>query len=278
LARVVLTVPEPHRSRPAQQLRDHGHEVLVLAFALTRARECDPSVERALEQIEQFERVVFVSPAAIEAFVPRVQPCWPARAALAVVGPGSLEALAAYGLAEHAGLALPPGPRFDAAAMLELDCLREVAGQRILIVRGEAGRDEIEQTLMRRGARVDVLVAYETVTLDPGSAARDRLAGWLGQCARSEPVVLVTSGEAIRRLGEWVGRPDEREAMQALRALTIHPRLALALAEAGWRRVETIKPGLAALIDALESGEGDPGRACRSGSVAPHATTGIERD
>jgi uroporphyrinogen-III synthase len=278
LARIVLTVPEPRAQRLAQHLRDRGHEVLVLAFSQVRPREGDRGLERALEHVDQFDRVVFVSPAAIEAFVPRVQPGWPARVALAVVGPGSLEALATHGLSASPGLAIPPGPSFDAAAMLELDCFRHPAGQRILVVRGEAGRDEIEQTLKRRGAEVDVVLAYETVPLDPEADRRRILANWIWKREQFDPVFLVTSGDAIRRLGEWSDAERSLESMKALRVLTIHPRLASALAQAGWMRVDTIKPGLAALLDAIESGHGNPVRTRQCGPVGPEATTGSERD
>ncbi len=277
MARIVLTLPEPRATRIAGGLSARGHQVLSLAFSAIEPREGDPLLEQAIACIGEFDRIVFVSPAAIQTFVPRVHP-WPGRLAPSVIGPGSLEALSAHGLAGHPGLAMPAGPRYDAAALLELECFLKASGQRILVVRGESGRDEIEETLSRRGAIVEVALAYRSVAVVPPAASRQVLEQWLAERSECEPILWVTAADAIERLAEWALSDPALGGVKSLRTLTIHPRLASLLVRSGWQQVETIAPGLPAFVNAIESVERAAARRSgRAGSISG-ATNGIERD
>ncbi|MEM7293485.1 MAG: uroporphyrinogen-III synthase [Pseudomonadota bacterium] len=54
----------------------------------------------------------------------------------------------------------------DSEAMLRTDALRDIANQRILIVKGEGGRDTLRDELIRRGAAVHRFDAYKRVRPD----------------------------------------------------------------------------------------------------------------
>src|SRR5262249_5931396 len=79
--------------------------------------------------------------------------------ALAAVGSGTRRALQALG----ARRVLAPEDGADSEALLALPELHDVAGKRILIVRGEGGRELLAETLVARGARTEYLECYRRV-------------------------------------------------------------------------------------------------------------------
>jgi hypothetical protein len=101
-------------------------------------------------------------------------PEWPARTLAAVVGQGSRDALAEHGLAP--ARLLVPTDGADADALLAEPALLEIAGWRVLVLRGETGRDDVAATLVRRGATVDELRAYRRVDAPWTEAAARALA------------------------------------------------------------------------------------------------------
>ena len=118
------------------------------------------AVQPALASLDNFDRVIFVSPNAVEhglafmdtARVPET------RARIAAVGESTAAALGQAGF----GCVLRPAEGASSEALLALPELGEktVAGSRILIVRGEGGRQLLGDTLSKRGARVTYAEVY----------------------------------------------------------------------------------------------------------------------
>lgn len=260
MARLALTAPRPRILALAAALRDDGHEVLELPFTEIESLAGEPAQRVVLADLPGFDLAVFVSPTAIDVFVEALEQGWPDRLRAAIVGPGSLEALAAHGLDTRPGLLMPAGPVFDAAGLLALPALAAPCSMRVLVVRADGGNRQIEQTLAERGARVTALAAYRRQSLAVETQARATLARWSG----TDLSVVVTTVDAARSLGELADGPDGIPSLREARMLAIHPRIAECLRHDGWPRVDLIAPGLAALRGALESvpgaGEGSPQR------------------
>jgi uroporphyrinogen-III synthase len=102
-----------------------------------------------------------VSPNAIDAAFAHLEQ-WPRQVALAVLGEGSRAALARHGL--DAGNATILGPldptRSDSENLLASLDLAALAGKRVLIVRGESGRELMADGFRAAGAEVTVVPAY----------------------------------------------------------------------------------------------------------------------
>jgi uroporphyrinogen-III synthase len=143
-----------------------------------------------------------------------------------------------------------PTGRYDSEALLALDALTAVLGQRVLIVRGEGGRATLGDTLAERGARVFYAEVYRRTppAVDPGPL----LAQWTTQVQ----LATATSDEILRNLVEILG-PRGQAKLFATPLVVVSARTA-ALAEAmGFRRVELADRAgdaevLAALIRAAQ--------------------------
>lgn len=254
MARVVLTAPQP-RARPlADALRALGHEALELSFTTIESLMDEPAAADALRDLAGFDRVIFVSPTAIDVVLDALPGEWPRGVAPAIVGPGSLDALRHRGLDSHPALLMPSGPVFDAAALLASGVLQAPLALRILIVRAQGGSTSIEDELTRRGARVVALAAYRRHGIAPGQQALDTLSGWLPESTSEPPAtIVVTTIEAADRLGALADGDPALRALRRNRALAIHPRIAVRLRDDGWSDVVPVAPGLDALRTAIES-------------------------
>lgn len=108
---------------------------------------------------------------------------------LAAIGPATAAALAAAGGAAAA----TPLAGASSEALLERPELRDVAGQRILIVTGADGLDVLERVLHARGATVERAEVYRRVALPyPPEAVLAAL--------RRTDVVVATSSQALEHL------------------------------------------------------------------------------
>ncbi|MBW7925125.1 MAG: uroporphyrinogen-III synthase [Burkholderiaceae bacterium] len=251
MARVVLTQAAPRVEAVAARLRDRGHEVLALALTRIVARE-RAQLREAIGRIDSFDVVVLVSPAAVQ-LAARLAPEWPERTAAAVVGPGSRAAFDQAGF-RRAPLRIlsPEEPPFDGAALAALPPLDRPSGLRVLVLRGESGSDAWIDALRARGASVEVVAAYRHEAIDPDAGALDALRGWLGDEAR--PLCFVVAQAAgVERLDTVLAHAGLRERAKRRIAFAIHPRIAQALRDVGWRDVRSIAPGEQALARALES-------------------------
>ncbi len=167
--------------------------------------------------------VIAVSPSAV-AFGRRWWPQpWPPACAVAGVGGGTARAWRAASAAE----VIEPTGDGDSEALLSHPALQSVAGQRIVILRGEGGRDLLGPTLRARGAEVAEWLCYRR------QAPAD-LASGLAMLLREPPDAwVVTSSEALAHLqAAW---PDG--AARSAPLFVPHPRIAEAGQRAGWMTV-----------------------------------------
>lgn len=112
--------------------------------------------EKHIEKnIAQYDIAIFVSQNAVLHGL-KLFKVFPEHIQIAVVGKGSLEALENMGLHAQA----IPGATFNSEGLLQCDLLKQVADKKIIIFRGQAGRNLLGDTLSERGAMVDYCEVY----------------------------------------------------------------------------------------------------------------------
>jgi uroporphyrinogen-III synthase len=186
------------------------------------------ALARAHASLAAYDIAVFVSANAAEYGAP--DPAhWPASLAIVAPGPGTAEALAAVGLAS----VRIPATRFDSEGMLALPELQNVAGKRVLVLRGEGGRELLGETLMRRGARVDHVACYRR------AAPQSDAAGLVDALReRRAHALTLTSGEGLDNLLAALG-PEGGALASRVPAFVPHPRIAERAREAGLDAIVT---------------------------------------
>lgn len=273
--RVVLTQPQPRVAGLALALAGAGHQVICLGFQRIDERIGEAGIAAKLAALGQYDWIIPVSPSAIDVLATFLSERLVALTArLALIGPGSLErwqqsfdALSATPLT-HGGLRqtplLPRGGRYDALALLEEPELADLSGRRVAVIQGSERAPAWVDKLLARGARVDLIAAYRVTPITPSSDEALQLSDWLSESLRAQgsgalaPIAIVVSSVAIAHAcSAWCKHdlPAEwRSALDRCQWLSIHENVAQALSQAGWRRIRTIRPGEAGLIEALESG------------------------
>lgn len=215
---MLVTRPQQRAAPLCEALRDAGATVRhlpLLAMAPLREDTDRQYVQRNRElalELDACRRVVCVSVTAVEYgldWLENFWPQWPQGLTWWGVGAATAEALAARGL--RAG---QPGGAMNSEALLAMPGWQNLAGERVLIVRGVGGRDYLAGELARRGARVDFLECYRRAL----PAAAD--AATLHEAARWAHAIGISSGETLHYLEQlWRaagGRPDELAATLVL--------------------------------------------------------------
>ena len=141
-------------TRPARQAGGFAQKVAVLGGtpvifpAIVILPPSDPApLARAHAGLPEYNFAIFISANAVEYGAPDPGK-WPAALVAFAPGPGTAEALAAVGI----GGALIPATTFDSEGLLALPELASVHGKRVLIFRGDGGREHLGETLRARGA------------------------------------------------------------------------------------------------------------------------------
>jgi uroporphyrinogen-III synthase len=157
------------------------------------------SLNRILDRLESYDLAIFISANAVSRALNLIRSKreFPRQLRTAAIGRASARELRRFGL----DVDICPSQRFNSEELLAMEPMQQVAGQRIVIFRGEGGRELLADTLTRRGAQVDYAEVYRRMKASPDTA--DLLRRW----GRGEiHVVVATSNEALSHLYELVGK------------------------------------------------------------------------
>ena len=232
--------PAAQANQLVQMLRQLGHAPLCCPLLETRPG-CD--LPHLGEMLREADLVIAVSMHAVHFahyFLLQTGQTWPHIDYFAV-GQASADAFAEAGIQALC----PADPRSE--GLLALPALQGVSGRRVLILRGNDGRDLIARTLASRGALVHYCATYERhyPDLDGDALTRHWQAAGLDS-------LLITSGELLQRLLALVPGPQHPWLYDRLLVVP-SPRVAEMAEGAGFTRI-VIAQGASnqALVAALE--------------------------
>jgi uroporphyrinogen-III synthase len=227
-AGVLVTRPARQAASLAARIAAQGGRPIIFPAIVILPPVDSAALERAHQALPDYQFAIFVSANAVEYGAPDARR-WPATLIALAPGPGTAETLAGVGIANvHV-----PAERFDSEGLLALPELADVRGKRIVIFRGDGGRDLLGETLSARGAQVDYVECYRR--------AKPRTdAGGLEQAFTEGRIdaVTITSSAGLDNLWEIVG-PATRATWCTRPTFVPHPRIAEHGRAKGLQTVET---------------------------------------
>ena len=243
--RVVVTRPAGQAAHLAELIRKAGGEPLLFPVLEIFDAGDAPRLNALIERLETFDLAIFISANAVNKALAlvRARRVWPVGLRVATVGCGSARELQRHGFAE----VLVPAMRFDSEGLLALPELQQVAGKRVVIFRGEGGRELLRATLAGRGALVEYAECYRRgrPNTDP--------APLLALCAQGGiDAISVTSVEGLRNLHEMLAEPG-RECLRNTPLFAPHERITASARALGVRTAVLTGPGDAGLIAGLSA-------------------------
>lgn len=263
--RVIVTRPLAQARPWVQALQAAGVPAQALPLIDIEPPRDGAAVAEAWCQLEGSALAMFVSANAVDHFF-ALRPStpfgaagqtlaaaspWPPGLLAGSTGPGTSQRLRAAGVPEACIVEPPPGGALESESLWRVLQGRDWAGRRVLVVRGEDGRDWLGDRLREAGARVDFVAAYRRCMPQPDAIGRALLAA-----AQADPAGhcwVFSSSEAVGHLGTLTAGADWTSAT----ALAAHPRIAQAARAAGFGDVRLVGAGpqaVAALWSQIQSG------------------------
>ena len=236
-------------SRPAEQsaglsrmIREAGGIPVVFPAIEIKEPSHPDRLADVLGRLHEFDLAIFVSPTAVARAFEYLDPnrSWPQELGVAAVGQGSARALKVSGIDKI----IAPSGRSDSEALLALPELQNVAGKRIVIFRGEDGRELMAQTLTRRGASAEYAECYRRARPDAD------ITPLLRQHERQPfSAIVLPSREGLANLREMLG--DAWESFKTVPAFVPHERIAEAARQSGMGSVHITSGGDASTMQVM---------------------------
>lgn len=281
--RILVTRPREQAVQLAQRIEQAGGIPLQFPLLDIAAAQDTQALQQQISRLAQFDLAIFISPNAVQYGMAAIRsasnvslPCPPKNVRIkpsdsgaadgqqlpqsagcasnvslpptlkiATIGQGSAKALRELGIAD----VIAPAERFDSEGLLALPELQHVAGWRVMILRGDSGRELLGDTLKARGATVEYVTCYQ----------RSKPLQDVAELLNATPdAITVTSSEALGYLWNMLDacpepsrRNDSRTVLRDTPLFVPHARIAELARTQGWRQVHLTPAGDDGLLSAL---------------------------
>ena len=240
---IVVTRPSEQADALCAAVEARGARALRIPVIEIVPQPVTAELAALIDALDSFDLAFFVSANAARHGLAAVRARreWPAHLRVATLGKGSEQALRALGFAN----VIAPSAGFDSEAVLALPEFASdaVAGKRIVVFRGDGGRDLLGVTLSQRGATIRYAACYARRI--PATGADRLLRG-----GSAIDALVLTSSEGVGNLAAMLGEGMCR--VIDVPVFAPHSRICARAREAGFTTVIETEAGDAGVLDALE--------------------------
>lgn len=236
---ILITRPAGQSENLARMVREQGGNPIIFPSIEILPLENHTELARILARLADHDLAIFVSANAVTHSLPHLLAAWPKNVAVAAMGEGTAKALKAFGIVQ----VIVPKAGADSESLLESVELKKVRGKRVLIFRGQGGREQLKRTLVERGAMVAYAECYRR-----GIPKRDP-APLIELWSKSQlHAIIATSSEGLRNLFAMLPQPGD---LRNTPLFVPHPRIAATAHELKFVRTMPTRPGDSGLIAGL---------------------------
>jgi len=237
--KIVVTRPRDQAMPLARRIEQAGGIPLLFPLLGIDAAPDQQALHEQISRIAQFDLAIFISPNAVQYGMAAIRAAGdlPPALRIATVGQGSAKTLRELGIADI----IVPTENFDSEGLLALPELQNIAGWRVLILRGDGGRELLGNTLEARGAIVEYAACYQRnkPQLDVAALLND-----------APDAITVTSSEALDHLWQMLNG-NARAVLRDTPLFVPHKRIAELAHQHGWRQVLLTGAGDDGLLSGL---------------------------
>lgn len=236
--KILVTRPRDQATPLAQAIEQAGGVPLLFPLLDILPVQDYQMLQEQISHLPECNLAIFISPNAVQYGMAAIRAsgmsCVPK---IATVGPGSAQALREAGVAD----VIVPTERFDSEGLLAMPELQHIAGWRVMIFRGDGGRELLGDTLRSRGAMVEYASCYR----------RSQAQQPVSELLRAQPdAITVTSSEALGYLWQMLDG-QARLALCKMPLFAPHQRIAELAHRQGWTQVYLTGAGDEGLLSAL---------------------------
>ncbi|MEH6649661.1 MAG: uroporphyrinogen-III synthase [Motiliproteus sp.] len=208
--RILVTRPAHQANALCDNLRQLGAEPIRFpTLAITPIAQHDsgyPLLKQRFLDLDLYHAVIFISANAVRLAYEQIDQYWPQlplQITWLPVGSATASTLQRL-LPEAVAPSHNDSAAMDSENLLALPELQQLSGKRVLICRGEGGRELLAQTLQQRGAQLDYAELYRR---EIPVYSQTEIESIIYKSAAS--AMLVSSGEALLNLVALTGTNDE---------------------------------------------------------------------
>ncbi len=224
---VLVTRPAGQTESLCQMIQQRGGITTVFPL-LVITPPSDPALaQQQINQLGSYDLVLFISANAVYQSWPLITKAGgiPGTVVVAAVGKATANAIIANGQRVD----LMPSQDFSSEGLLALESLQSIAGKRVLIIRGEGGKEILANVLRQRDATVEYAQVYRR---EPPL----RSLATIQPMHSTNPIDLITisSGESLHNLAELACQ-QQQEWVFSTTLLVVHPRHSAQAAQLGFK-------------------------------------------
>lgn len=245
--RIVITRTREQSGALREALEELGAEAVEVPAIEIRDPQSWQPMDQAIGQLEEFDYLVFTSANGVRKFLGRLPACGRDVRGLkgleiGAIGPGTAAELAATGIRVD----FQPG-EYRAEGLIEYFKEIDVRGKGFLIPRAKVARDILPRTLEERGARVEVVEAYETVQPRIAPEELEKL------LTPAPEAITFTSSSTVNNFVKLMKSEKLREVLERMTIASIGPVTSETIRKHGLKvSVEAADSTVPGLVQALQ--------------------------
>lgn len=249
-ARILVTRPQHQAENLCRLIENQGGEairfptleIVGIENSLICNSQASPKETNPFDSLSNYRWLLFTSANAVNFAVKanggKIAEFVSVR--IAAIGKSTARELQSLGL----NVDLMPTAGFDSESLLAMPALQAVEGEKLLIVKGQGGREELANVLRKRGAEVDYWDVYKRV---PPATDGSELINLLEYDRLN--LIVITSAEALQNLFDMAGEKYNKK-LAATPLVVVSQRIQRFAAEIGFTQISVAEcPSDEAIID-----------------------------